>query len=148
MRHAGGSRVEGLAVGDGEPVCGCQARLRRVEQVNAKGPLPFLAAGGLCHIVDAGLVRLVKRHHREWRSHDNRLLTRRGDRYAFCTWPGLNGDRSTGCNLSIAWNRRRQEPVDKIIDENGETRLQGQVRIVQVKTKHGYSPVIVLSGKK
>src|SRR5207247_444806 len=62
MRHAGGSRVEGLAVGDGEPVCGCQARLRWVEQVDAKGSLPFLAAGGLCHIVDAGLVRLVKRH--------------------------------------------------------------------------------------
>src|SRR5438874_642797 len=123
MRHAGGSCIEGLAVGDGEPVCGCQARLRRVEQVNAKVPLPFLAANGLCHIVDAGLVRLVKRHRREWRSHGNRLPARCGDRYAFCTWPGLNGDRSTGRNLPIAWNWRRQEPVDKIIDEDGETRL-------------------------
>src|SRR2546421_10894690 len=124
MRHAGGSRIEGLAVGDGKPVCGCQARLRRVEQVNAKGPLQLLAAGGLGHIVDAGLVRLVKRRRREWRSQRNRLSALRGNRYAFCTWPGLNSDRSTGRDLRIAWNRRRQAPVDKIIDENGETRLQ------------------------
>src|SRR5438067_244738 len=107
--------------------------------------MQFLILDVLIHIVNAGLICLVKSRHRKWGCDGGRLLPWPGDRYALCTWPCLNRDRCIRRDLPVAWNRRWKEPVDHVKHEDGETWLQGQIRIVQVKAQYGNPPVILLS---
>src|SRR5260370_26366776 len=80
----------------------------------------------------------------EMGSNRDRLLAWPADRYTLCTRPCLNSDRRTGDDLLIARHRSWQEPADQVINEDGETWLQGQVRIVQVKAQRCYPPVLLL----
>src|SRR5947209_1474239 len=58
------------------------------------------------------------------------ILAWSGNSDVVCPRPCLDGDGCIGCNLSVACDRRWQEPVRQVIDQQREARLQWKVGIV------------------